>query len=105
MGAERGWGGAVDVRPGAHVRLPAPPPPRPRHMRFPADTPSHGVPLERSETQHYRLADLAANVSKRSRRLVHLRFPVARVTPMLAEARHCGWGSAAGGVLGCPAAW
>lgn len=58
--------------------------PAPGHTRFPADTPSHGVPLERSETQRYRLADLAANVSKRSRRLVHLRFPVARVTPVLA---------------------
>lgn len=43
-----------------------------------------GFPWSALRPQRYRLADLAANVSKRSRRLVHLRFPVARVTPVLA---------------------
>lgn len=78
----RGWGGAVDVRPGAHVRLPPPSAPVTRDsLQTPLVT---GFPWSALRPQRYRLADLTANVSKRSRRLVHLRFPVARVTPLLA---------------------
>lgn len=78
----RGWGGAVDVRPGAHARLPPRPAPVTRDsLQTPLVT---GFPWSALRPQRYRLADLAANVSKRSRRLVHLRFPVARVTPVLA---------------------
>lgn len=72
----------MDVRPGAHVRLPRPPAPVTRDsLQTPLVT---GFPWSALRPQRYRLADLAANVSKRSRRLVHLRFPVARVTPVLA---------------------
>lgn len=62
------------------------PPPRPAPVtRDSLQTPLvTGFPWSALRPQRYRLADLAANVSKRSRRLVHLRFPVVRVTPLLA---------------------
>lgn len=49
LGAERAAGAELWMCAPGLMRVP-PPPPRPRHTRFPADTPSHGVPLERSET-------------------------------------------------------
>lgn len=62
------------------------PPPRPAPItRDSLQTPLvTGFPWSALRPQRYRLADLAANFSKRSRRLVHPRFPVARVTPVLA---------------------
>lgn len=85
MGAERAAGAELWMcAPGLMcVPLPAPPPaPVTRDsLQTPLVT---GFPWSALRPQRYRLADLAANVSKRSRRLVHLRFPVARVTPVLA---------------------